>query len=233
MKSDIKNDYGHFEVKDSKSAKHIKHYAAKKNKTISWLVTDCYTPSYREAYVRELQKYIHVDIKGRCAAKVCKGHRACLNDTAQYKFYLSFENSLCEDYITEKVWKVLRMDTVPVVLGHANYTKLLPPRSYIDVRNFQSPYDLAKYLQYLDDHDDEYNKYLEWKQDYFVPEDREHDKLRACQLCEYLHVNKGKHKTVDTLWDRVKECVHYKKFYRGIANVISNTYLGYNEILWH
>ena len=35
----------------------------------------------------------------------CTGHfmRDC-PDLDEYKFYLAFENSLCSEYITEKVW---------------------------------------------------------------------------------------------------------------------------------
>ena len=33
----------------------------------------------------------------------------------EYKFYLSLENDLCTDYLTEKAWNALSLDTVPVV----------------------------------------------------------------------------------------------------------------------
>ena len=34
-----------------------------------------------------------------------------------YKFYFAFENSLCDDYITEKFFNMLKHNIVPVVLG--------------------------------------------------------------------------------------------------------------------
>ena len=81
----------------------------------------------------------------------------------KYKFYLAFENSICIDYVTEKLWKVLPYDVIPVVLGGANYTKYLPKKSYIDVNDFQSPEELGKYLLKLDKNDDLYNEYFKWK----------------------------------------------------------------------
>ncbi len=34
-----------------------------------------------------------------------------------YKFFLALENSICEDYVTEKVWMRLRHPIVPIVFG--------------------------------------------------------------------------------------------------------------------
>ena len=56
-----------------------------------------------------------------------------------YKFYLSFENSICRDYVTEKFYNPLRYSMVPVIFGGADYQALsIPKNSYIDVRDFPS-----------------------------------------------------------------------------------------------
>lgn len=34
-----------------------------------------------------------------------------------YKFYLSFENALCDQYVTEKFWRRMAEPVVPVVMG--------------------------------------------------------------------------------------------------------------------
>ena len=53
----------------------------------------------------------------------------CRDLLKSYKFYLAFENSWCNDYVTEKLWRTLKTDTVPIVLGGANYsgTQMLLP----------------------------------------------------------------------------------------------------------
>lgn len=36
---------------------------------------------------------------------------------SQYKFHLAFENAVCDDYITEKLWRPLTVGSVPVYFG--------------------------------------------------------------------------------------------------------------------
>ena len=103
---------------------------------------------------------------------------------SKYKFYLSFENAVCKDYVTEKFFKVLNYDIVPVVLGGADYSKLAPEKSYIDARDFKSIADLAKYLKYLDKHPKAYAKYFEWKSHFRVIDDYSE---AFCQLCQALN----------------------------------------------
>jgi hypothetical protein len=44
-----------------------------------------------------------------------------------------------------------------------DYEALAPYKSYIHVEDFNSPKELAEYLDHLIQHPDEYNKYFEWK----------------------------------------------------------------------
>lgn len=128
----------------------------KKDKMVFWIVSHCNTTNYREAYVTALQKFVDVDIFGKCNDKSCP--RASKDDCHKvhaeaHKFYLAFENSNCRDYITEKLWKALVLPVVPIVMGGGNYTKFAPPHSFIDVNEFESVKALADYLQYLDQND--------------------------------------------------------------------------------
>ena len=34
----------------------------------------------------------------------------------EYRFYLSLENDICNDYITEKAFNALKLNTIPIIL---------------------------------------------------------------------------------------------------------------------
>lgn len=99
-----------------------------------------------------------------------------------YMFYLSFENSLCIDYVTEKIFDIMQRNIIPVVYGGANYTRFLPPHSYINAEDFETVKELADYLQYIAKNPEEYVSYFWWRQyyslGYYSP---------FCDLCEKLH----------------------------------------------
>lgn len=81
------------------------NYAEGKTKMAAWFVSNCASQSRRTEMVRELQKYVDVDVYGDCGTMVCpRRHEDDCRKMAgmKYKFYLSLENSLCLDYVTEK-----------------------------------------------------------------------------------------------------------------------------------
>ena len=175
------------------SGRHTKeNYAKDKEKGAFAYVSHCSSDGYdRLGTMKELSKYIDVDIFGGCTGK-----RPCLNQNSEceakehknYKFYLSFENSLCKDYISEKFWKTLFSQAyfVPVALGGLSvdeYTAIAPPDSFIHAYNFSSISQLGNYLRYLIEHDDAYNRYHQWREHFYttlfdVP------RATSCKLCE-------------------------------------------------
>ncbi|HEY1778563.1 MAG TPA: glycosyltransferase family 10 [Solirubrobacteraceae bacterium] len=61
------------------------------------------------------------------------------------------------DYVSDKLFDVWVAGSVPVYLGATNVAEFAPARnSYIDASSFDSPAELAAYLNHLDGHDDDY-----------------------------------------------------------------------------
>lgn len=160
---------------------------------VAWFVSNCGSQNKREMYVKELQKYIKVDIYGSCGPLNCprSNERHCFDLLNTYYFYLSFENSNCKDYVTEKISNALANNVVPIVLGGANYTKFLPPHSYIKASG-TSPKDLAYTLQLLINSPESYAKYFWWNNYYRVFANIQ-TYPAFCKLCEMLH-NRNKPK---------------------------------------
>ncbi|XP_032678900.1 alpha-(1,3)-fucosyltransferase C [Odontomachus brunneus] len=161
-----------------------------KSKLVTWFVSNCQAKSGRLEYVEELSKHIGVDIYGKCGAYSCHKTWDCFRDVVEpnYFFYLSFENSFCDDYVTEKLMNPLRYNVVPVVYGGANYSQFAPPNSYVNALDFESPKELAAYLKYLSKDLRRYQSFLQWKKYYRVGSST---KRAVCALCEALHKRKS------------------------------------------
>lgn len=115
----------------------------------------------------------------------------------QYKFYLSFENSFCKDYVTEKFFKILNLNMIPVVLGGSDYTKIAPNKSYINAKDFENIEDLASYLKYLDQNLTAYVEYFEWKNYFQVRTDFA---TPMCDLCKALNDPSAPEKSYDDIF---------------------------------
>jgi alpha-1,3-fucosyltransferase 10 len=84
---------------------------------------------------------------------------------SNYKFILSIENAICDDYVTEKLWRTYYVSSVPIVLAnHERINDYLPTnKSIINVKDFKTAEDLGKFLNKLNENDEEYEKYLTYK----------------------------------------------------------------------
>ena len=193
--SDVFMPYGRI-VEQPQSSEN--KYQRLKNKTglISWLVSNCKTKSKREVLVEELRKYLPADkihVYGQCGSMKCSGaspddRDGCWKMLEQkYKFYLALENSICPDYVTEKMFEALKHDIVPIVLGGADYERVFPPNSFINMMDFKNMSSLAEYLITLDNDDAQYAKYFTWKSKYSVKNSKYDTNQAHCDLCQKLH----------------------------------------------
>ena len=144
-------------------------------------------------FVRQLKAYGNVSTcRWKWTNQYSKGRirtakNVCFQDIVKkYKFYLAFENSLCEDYLSEKVAQFMNIPSVPIIMSNAKVEQYLPTNSYINVFDFTSIKDLADYILYLDENFDEYFKYFTWRTKWRV-ETRIFTRPKVkCDLCDLL-----------------------------------------------
>lgn len=170
-----------------------------KNGMVVWLVSNCLHRNGRLDLVHAMQAQgLSVDIYGGCGNKttpnncegVSKQSDKCVAELFKpYKFAISFENSICNDYITEKFFEVLQKRyTVPIVMQRHMYQKTGAPNdSYIAVDDFKDINELNKYLYWLSENKSEYLKYHKWRELYTVESDYfSIEETGFCQLCKKI-----------------------------------------------
>ena len=140
-----------------------------------------------------MKKLVDVDIYGKCGKLKCSREKEsdCYQMVEEtYKFYLSFENSVCDDYVTEKFFNVLRYNVIPVTYSGANFTAIAPPHSNINTLDFKSVTQLSKYLLKVASDDELYASYFWWKDFYEVRNSGKDLSQSFCELCKSLHQDK-------------------------------------------
>ena len=182
----------------------------------AWLVSKCETPGKREIFVKELRKYLlGVKVFGRCGKMSIFPKDSGKLETYKkllrpYFFYLSFENTRCNDYISEKFYNVLATkNAIPIVFGppKENYENIAPPYSFIHIEDFKNAKDLANYLLYLSKNITAYSEYFWWSKYYKVESVN-----RACETCEFMNKIKNgilktkKIKDMNEFWSEEKDC---------------------------
>ncbi|XP_075973592.1 alpha-(1,3)-fucosyltransferase C-like [Anticarsia gemmatalis] len=180
----------------------LKKKLSTKKYAAAWFVSHCNTPSKRKevAYTlnAELLKYgLNIDIYGKCGTKQCPRSKMskCLEMLERdYYFYLSFENSFSEDYVTEKLLHALQHYSVPIVFGGANYSKFMPDGIYLNVRGTTMA-DLAKKMSELIDDKEKYYEYFKWHKYYSYHEPK--DSSLSDPYCEFCALVNNK-KRFDT-----------------------------------
>ncbi|GAU96293.1 hypothetical protein RvY_07757 [Ramazzottius varieornatus] len=154
-------------------------------------VSNCCTPSFRHVYIEELARYIPLDVFGSCGNNSCnKTSEHCDEKVSTYKFYLAFENSVCKDYVTEKMFRAYNQEAVPVVYGGADYSQIFPPNSYINILDFSSPRLLADHLRKVAGNKHWYSQYFQWKfksRYLTLPKDLQSPEIGWCKLCGILN----------------------------------------------
>ena len=144
---------------------------------VAYVQSSCDTPSMRDDWVEELMKHIAVDSYGSCLnnkplPESLAGSEQFENTEyygllAKYKFVIAVENAVCDDYVTEKLWRTLMVGAVPIYLGAPNIDDFLPNElSAVLVKNFDSAKEVAEFVLSLHNNDAQYVRYLRHKAAY-------------------------------------------------------------------
>ncbi|XP_041811910.1 4-galactosyl-N-acetylglucosaminide 3-alpha-L-fucosyltransferase 9-like [Chelmon rostratus] len=175
----------------------------KKERLLCWIVesNDLQTNSgERYNYYRELAKHIKVDVFDSSSAE------NYFQTISSCKFYLSFEESIHRDYITETFNGPLAAGTVPIVLGppRGNYEDFAPGTSFIHVNDFPDAVTLAQFLLRLEKDNEAYIKYFNWRRIYtarcHLTEEKHKFAHAICQACRHV----GKYKEYRVVPDLYK-----------------------------
>lgn len=124
--------------------------------------------SGRTRLLEDLMSHISIDSYGHMFrnASLDKdlGAESKIDAIASYRFTLALENTICDDYVTEKFFQPLLVGSVPIYLGATNVEEFAPgSKCFINIKNFSSLGELASYLQSMPD--DEYMTFHQWRQE--------------------------------------------------------------------
>ena len=179
-----------------------------------WIVSNCHPTSSRDKLVQQMIGHMPIKIEGTCARNFRQrsprnvtidnqqSHAALRAVAQQYLFYLAFENSLCDSYITEKAWHWgLEMGAIPVVYGGKSaddYSRALPPNSFIDASTFGNASELVAHLHRIATDESLFATYHAWRTDYELMLDfrvrwdfnKQQEQLGMCRLCHFLQTSK-------------------------------------------
>jgi glycoprotein 3-alpha-L-fucosyltransferase len=199
--------------KNIKENLYFNDFKQRKN-AILWFVSNC-KPNYmfRVNKAIELSKYYPIYIYGKCEPlnninkqlypnlnyiqlnnnKECGRGSKCEEDKLKsFKYYLAFENINCKDYITEKIWRSLEYNIIPIILqpNRDSYERYkIPIKSIIHLNDFKSIYNLANYLNEIDNNFNIYFDHLKWTNIYLksISNPKYTEPHRMCQLCTKLN----------------------------------------------
>ncbi|PIN06054.1 Fucosyltransferase [Handroanthus impetiginosus] len=127
-------------------------------------ISNCGSQNFRlQALVALENANIKIDSYGGCHRNR-DGRVDKVETLKRYKFSLAFENSIEEDYVTEKFFQSLVAGSVPVVIGAPNIEDFAPsPGSLLHIGELKDVDFVAKKLKYLAENISAYNESLRWK----------------------------------------------------------------------
>ena len=143
-----------------------KNYLEGRTRMAAILVSNCNEP-LRMEWIRKMQQYINVTVLGKCGTR-CSD---CASELKKHKFYLSFENSYCREYFTEKAFNNgFKNLLIPIVIADIDFNNqtVIPPNSTINALDFSSVKELTDHMKRIASNSTLYNEYFKWHSHYDI-----------------------------------------------------------------
>ena len=173
-------------------------------KGVALLMSNC-GAKWRSDYIAELSTYVKIYSYGHCFHNVeeppSRDNIAATfpEITKKHRMVVTFENTIQNDYITEKIVFCYKSGVIPVYWGPPEIHQWVPGNhTFIDPQKFKGPKELAEYLKRVDEDDDLF-RYHTTNFDYTLAE-KTHTancltKSHHCRVCEIAHkmkIERGK-----------------------------------------
>ena len=164
---------------------------------IAMFVSNC-DAIMRYFFLEELMSHIQIDSYGNCLHNMDRASdryqdnwtNSAKEVLSKYRLAIAYENTISPEYITEKAFLALSVGAIPVYKGPPEIYSHIPDRhNIINIDDYASPAELAKYLQRVLDEDELYlhhatldmAKVEEYKRTVCS------DGPVACQMCERVY----------------------------------------------
>jgi len=140
----------------------IKPLNLNKKKKILVMISNCQPD--RLEIIKTLKDLFPLETCGKCfnETTICPGrgkrylHKEVISFIGEYKFFLAFENCQCKDYITEKFYRTILSNTIPIIYKKEilpDYLKIIPHKTYEDLLlgkiNFERETDYSFYNSFF------------------------------------------------------------------------------------
>ena len=131
-----------------------------RRKGVALFMSNC-KAAWRKEYIWDLSRHVHIDSYGKCFHNVDipadREHFAqSFPELAKkYRMVVTFENTIENDYISEKIAQCYQAGVIPVYWGPPEIYQWTPgDHTFIDPQKFKGPKELAEYLRRVDEDDD-------------------------------------------------------------------------------
>lgn len=151
---------------------------------ICMFISSTANQSQRLEYLNELTQYTPIDSYGKIFTNKkieedC-GRKSVLKIMSMYKFAISFENAITEDYVTEKFYNPLLAGAVPIYRGAPNIQDFCPGENCFLDASVVSPRELAEQIEEYCKSEEYYEFFHQWRKEPLIPSfKRKLDKIKV------------------------------------------------------